>query len=73
MENLTKAEIQLHIKAAYDSVEVVNELKAIAKPTEYEKDRLQRNIDHLKIMMQKEWFVTGLKAAQKKQLNLIIK
>lgn len=73
MENLTKEDIQKHIKSAYDSVDLINELQLKQNPTQQETERIQRNIEHLKIMMSKEWFVSGLKVAQKKQLNEIIK
>jgi hypothetical protein len=73
MENLTKEDIQKHIKSAYDSVDLINELQLKQNPTKQETERIQRNIEHLKIMMGKEWFVSGLKVAQKKQLNEIIK
>lgn len=71
-QQLTKEEVQQHIKSAYDSVDLINRLREKQSLTKDEKGSLQRNIDHLKIMMGKDWFVSGLKVAQKKEINTII-
>lgn len=69
---LTKQQVQQHITSAYDSVNLINELNEKTSLTKEDSDKLKRNIDHLKIMMQKQWFVAGLKAAQKKEINKLI-
>lgn len=71
-QQLTKEEVQQHIKSAYDSVDLINRLREKQSITNDEASNLQRNIDHLKIMMGKDWFVSGLKVAQKKEINTII-
>lgn len=71
-QQLTKEEVQQHIKSAYDSVDLINRLREKQTLTSDEASSLQRNIDHLKIMMGKDWFASGLKAAQKKEINTII-
>jgi len=73
MENLTQEEIQNSINAAYDSVNLINELNLIAELSEEEKDTLDRNKEHLKIMLAKEWFFNALTEEQKVELFDICK
>jgi hypothetical protein len=71
MENLTQEEIQNSINAAYDSVNLINKLKLLEELSNEEKDRLDRNKEHVKIMMQKEWFYDALTEEQKVELSNI--
>jgi hypothetical protein len=73
MENLTQEEIQNSVKAAYDSVNLINELNLIAELSNEEKDTLDRNKEHLKIMLAKEWFFNALTEEQKNELFDICK
>ena len=59
MDNETTAEeIARHYSAAMDSVNLINEV--IADPTAYANDEtvIQRNVDHLKIMVAKDYWTT---------------
>jgi hypothetical protein len=67
----TQEQIEKSISAAYDSVNLIAELKAKESLTEEEVDRLDRNKKHIGIMLTKEWFVNALTAKQKKELNAI--
>ena len=71
MENLTQEEIQHSINAAYDSVNLINELNLIAELSNEEKDTLDRNKEHIKIMLAKEWFFNALTEEQKVELSSI--
>jgi len=73
MEELTKAEIQRNILAAYDSVNLINELLELNTLTEEEQDRIDRNKEHLKVMLAKKWFADALTKVQKKELISISK
>jgi hypothetical protein len=73
MENLTQEEIKNSINAAYDSVNLINELNLIAELSDEEKDTLSRNKEHLKIMVAKEWFFNALTEEQKVELFDICK
>lgn len=73
MENLTQEEIQNSVNAAYDSVNLINELNLIEELSEEEKDTLDRNKEHLKIMLAKEWFFNALTEEQKVELFDICK
>jgi hypothetical protein len=66
MEELTQEQIQQSINAAFDSVTLINNPESSA-------DDISRNVEHLKIMMSKDWFVAGLTAAQKTTLTNLIK
>jgi len=68
----TQEQIDKSILAAYDSVNLINELKAKESLTEEEVDRLDRNKKHIEIMLAKEWFSNGLTKAQKTELQSII-
>ena len=73
MENLTQEEIKNSVNAAYDSVNLINELNLIEELSEEQKDTLDRNKEHLKIMLAKEWFFNALTEEQKVELFDICK
>ena len=70
---LTEGQKVKSVDAAYDSVTLINELKAKAELTEEDTDAIARNVEHLKIMLAKEWFVETLNAAQKTELEALVK
>lgn len=74
MENPTTEQIQKHVLAAFDSVNLVNTLKEKTKKTLTPDDTatISRNVEHLKIMMKKEWFAKALTATQKSKINTLI-
>lgn len=72
MEELTQEQVQSSISAAYDSVSLINELQAKEVMTEEELDSLNRNKEHISIMLGKDWFIIGLTASQKTELESII-
>ena len=53
---MTSEEVQKSISAAYDSVNIINEMILIESPTEDDLDIIRRNKEHLSIMMAKTWF-----------------
>lgn len=61
-----------HVSALYDSVNLINELQAIESPTEEQTDTINRNIEHLEIMMGKEDFVALLTEEQIAEVNALI-
>ena len=71
MEDLTQEEIQNSINAAYDSVNLINELNLIEELSDEQKDILSRNKEHIKIMVEKEWFYNALTEEQKLELSNI--
>ena len=71
MENLTQEQIQNSVKAAYDSVNLINELNLIEELSDEQKDTLSRNKEHIKIMLEKEWFYNTLTEEQKVELSNI--
>jgi len=68
----TAEEIAQSVSAAFDSVNLINELKTKETNTNEETATIGRNVEHLKIMMAKDWFVGGLKTAQKNTINALI-
>lgn len=70
MENNTPKpeEVIKHISAAFDSVNLINE--TVTKPvTEETKNTVERNFQHLEIMLAKDWFAAGLTATQKTDID----
>ena len=65
---LTKEEVAKSVSAAYDSVALLAELNAKETLTEEETETVTRNVEHIRIMMGKEWFVGGL---TKKQITVL--
>tara|TARA_R100001463_G_scaffold128574_1_gene187084 strand:- start:96 stop:329 length:234 start_codon:yes stop_codon:yes gene_type:complete len=57
-ETLTATEIAQNYSAAGDSVTVINELVAITTLTDEQKDTVSRNVEHLEIMVAKDYWTT---------------
>ena len=68
---LTAEQIAKSISAAYDSVALIAELNAKETLTEEETATVTRNVEHIRIMMGKEWFVAGLTVTQITELQAI--
>ena len=56
----TPEQVAKSVSAAYDSVNLISELKAKENLNQEETDMLNRNIEHIRIMMGYEWFAAGL-------------
>ena len=68
---LTAEQVAKSVSAAYDSVNLLNELKVKETLTEEEVATVTRNEEHIRIMMGKEWFVAGLTNEQITELQAI--
>ena len=68
---LTTEQIAKSISAAYDSVALIAELNAKETLTEEETATVTRNVEHIRIMMGKEWFVERLTNLQITELQAI--
>jgi len=70
MENeMTQEQIAQSVSAAFDSVNLINEINAQEERTQYDLDTIERNVEHLRIMMGEEWFYNSLNE-ENKQLIL---
>ena len=64
----TTQEIAKHILSSFDSVNLINE--EIQKTiTDEIKNTVERNIEHLEIMLSKEWFSDGLTSEQRTDID----
>lgn len=54
----TPEQIARHYSSAMDSVSLINELKAKASLTQEETERMKANVDHLKIMLSRDYWTT---------------
>jgi hypothetical protein len=68
---LTAEQVKQSVSAAYDSVALLAELNAKETLTEEETATVTRNVEHIRIMMGKEWFVGGLTDQQITELQAI--
>ena len=68
----TQEQIAQSISAAFDSVNLVAELKAKASVTEDEQGTIDRNVEHLNIMLGKDWFAEALTTEQAEQINAVL-
>jgi len=63
-ENMTQEEVRNNIKAAFDSVNLINGIVAGTQmqneTIQEKKDTVERNVGHLDIMNGKTWFTDGL-------------
>ena len=66
---MTEEQIARSVSAAFDSVNLINTLKAQPSLTEEEQDRLDRNKEHLTIMLTKDWFSGALTVQQKTDID----
>ena len=57
-EEITAAEIAQHYRAAMDSVNLINEIVASGDTDEESVAALDRNKEHLKIMLAKDYWTT---------------
>ena len=57
-EKITAADIAQHYRAAMDSVNLINEIVASGDTDEESVDALKRNRNHLKIMVDKDFWTT---------------
>jgi len=70
MEELTQEQqTQKSISAAFDSVNLINELQQKQSLTQEQQDRVDRNKQHLNIMLNKDWFEQALTQQQKQQIQ----
>jgi hypothetical protein len=69
MGELTQEQIAKSISAAYDSVNLINQLNSKEVLTNNDIDSKSRNIEHLKIMLGKDWFYSALSDTQIVELN----
>lgn len=60
------------VNAAFDSVKLIAQLNSLPTLTDQEKERKERNVKHLEIMMQKDWFVDQLTDGQKAEIKNVI-
>jgi hypothetical protein len=68
---LTAEQVAKSVAAAYDSVNLLKDLKVKETLTEEETATVTRNEEHIRIMMGKEWFVAGLTKKQVTELQKI--
>lgn len=71
MEELTLEEIQGSIRAAFDSVNLINE-QVLLEKTEELSDSVDRNYRHLEIMLSKEWFADALTVSERLTIDSAI-
>lgn len=62
---MTQEQIAQDVSAAFDSVDLINR-------NEDDAVTIERNVEHLRIMMGYDWFASALTAEQAEQINAII-
>ncbi len=68
MENLTQEQIAQSVSAAFDSVDLINQINNQEEKSQDDLDTLDRNVEHLRIMMAMEWFYNALTEEQKEEI-----
>lgn len=71
MENLTQEQIEKSISAAYDSVNLINELSSQESLDEEQLATISRNKEHIVVMLGKDWFSNALTEEQKAELEIV--
>ena len=72
MEELTQEQITKSINAAFDSVNLINELNELESLNIEETNTLDRNIAHLQIMLNKTWFANALTTQQLSDIESVL-
>ena len=72
MEEVTQEQARKSVNAAFDSVNLINEINALVEKTQEDLDTLDRNVEHLNIMLNKDWFVAELTPEEKEQIEAVI-
>jgi hypothetical protein len=67
----TPEQVAKSVSAAYDSVAIIKALNGKLDITEEELETLDRNVEHIRIMMGKAWFIEGLTTEQIIELQAI--
>ena len=66
-------DVQQSIRAAFDSVNLINAVIAGTQDEnqtdDNKKSTVKRNVEHLNIMLGKDWFVSGSSSSQLTQMN----
>lgn len=68
----TQDELVQHINAAFDSVDLINELLTKSPLEPEDPEIIARNVVHLQIMMSYDWFSSALTQEQTDQINAVI-
>lgn len=71
VEKIDEAKIARSISAVYDSVSLINDLKAKSAQSEEETAVIETNVEYIKIMLAEDWFVEALTKKQLKELQAI--
>jgi hypothetical protein len=72
MEEVTQEQARESVNAAFDSVNLINEINALAEKSQKDLDTLDRNVHHLEIMMEKDWFTDELTEQERQQIEAVI-
>ena len=71
LETKTAEQVNNSIKAAFDSVNLINSI--VSEPFETKKEKLIKpNVEHLSLMLSKDWFAARLTTEQKLQIEACI-
>ena len=68
---MTPDQIAKSVSAAFDSVNLINALNLLTTLTDEETSTLNRNVTHLRIMMDKDWFAGALTEEQTSILDAL--
>jgi hypothetical protein len=68
LETKTEEQVNNSINAAFDSVNLINSITS--EPFDEKKEKtVKSNVEHLSLMLSKDWFSTALTTQQKTNIN----
>jgi len=70
-ETQTPEQVQQHIRAAFDSVNLIDD-EIVKELTDNRIDTVKRNYQHLELMIAREWFEQGCTEQQVIDINTCI-
>jgi hypothetical protein len=76
MEQVSPQDAQQSVVAAFHSVELISNIVTDAEmqdsPIQERVQRVDANVEHLKVMLSKEWFVEALTVQQRSEIDQTI-
>lgn len=69
---VTQEEARKRVNDAFDSVNLINQINTLTDKTQEDMDTLARNIEHLELMLTKDWFTAELTPEERQQIEAAI-
>lgn len=70
--DITQEQARNSVNAAFDSVNLINSINTLTEKSQDDLDTLARNVEHLNIMLAKDWFTAELTPEERQQIEAVL-